>query len=141
MEDNIEDIFNEENDKIVPVVEDERKEDFITDAPPSGSFGDRILQDIEEDYKGIATKSQERKKERLALEKKLADKQTSLKKCKNVKNHRKTDINTKIAEKRKKLREEITQIKDELYNLALEEKGSQTTSESLVEGTTGGVDK
>ncbi|HMP28008.1 MAG TPA: hypothetical protein PKD85_00315 [Saprospiraceae bacterium] len=98
-------------------------------------YGDEVLKNLEQTYKGEVGVHEQRQTEKVALEKELKETKSKLNKAKNIKNHRKTTINTKIAENRKLYKNRITEIKDLLYNIDLEEKGSQISSSDLVDTT------
>lgn len=99
------------------------------------NYGDEIVQNIEAEYKGAIGIEEERKKEKEKLEKELKDVKNKLKKTKNIKNHKRTDLNSKASEQRKKYKARITEIKDLLYNIDLEEKGSKIKSSDLLDTT------
>lgn len=114
----LEDLFNEENAKIPETFEKTK------------SFADGIIEQIENEYLGNL---KDPIKEKRDLEIKLKKLKISMKNCKNIKNHKRTDINSKMALKRKLYKEEITKIKDKLYELYLEDKGSQLSSDNIIE--------
>jgi hypothetical protein len=97
--------------------------------------GEEVLKNLEQSYKGEIGVHEQRQKEKEMLEKELKETKTKLKKAKNVKNHKKTEVNTRIAAKRKLYKGRITEIKDKLYNIDLEEKGSKISSSDLVDTT------
>jgi len=102
---------------------------------PKFSYADTIVKGIENEYQNLPDVKAERKKEKEGLSKKLKDLQGKLKKVKNVKNHRAVEQNTKKAELRSRLRKEIEDIKDKLHAIDLEEKGSEVTSNQLMDET------
>lgn len=106
---------------------------------PKFSYADTIVKGIENEYQNLPDVKAERKKEKESLSKKLKDLQGKLKKVKNVKNHRAVEQNTKKAELRSRIRKEIEDIKDKLHAIDLEEKGSEVTSNQLMDETLKGA--
>lgn len=98
-------------------------------------YAESIIAKIEDEYKNMPSVDVERKKEREGLIKKITELTKSLNKCKNVKNHRKTQINQTLAEKRKKIKTEIEKVKDALHQISVEEKGANVSSQRLVDAT------
>lgn len=98
-------------------------------------YGQKVLESIEAEYKGMPDVASERAAEKVKLEAKLKNLQKSLKKVKNVKNHKMKAANAKNHELRVKIKDEIESIKDRLYDISLEEKGAGVTSSSLVDAT------
>jgi len=98
-------------------------------------YGQKVLDSIEAEYKGMPDVASERAAEKVKLEAKLKDLQTRLKKVKNVKNHKMRAANAKNHELRVKLKESIEGVKDRLYDISLEEKGAGVTSSNLVDAT------
>jgi hypothetical protein len=105
------------------------------DEEPSFDYGQKIISSIEAEYKGLPDVSIDRVKEKAALSLKLKEKQNKLRNTKNIKNHKKVVQNAQISDIRKKLRAEIEEIKDQIYNIDLEEKGSNITSTNLVDAS------
>jgi hypothetical protein len=123
----LEELF-EEADSQQPVIAEAEEE-------KSYDHGEKILKSLEQEYKGELNTNEQRKNEKLALEKELKETLKKLKNAKNVKNHRKTEINAKISARRKLYKQRITELKDKLYNIDLEEKGSEIASSDLVDTT------
>ena len=115
------------------ILQDERKEVGLPETKES--YADKVIRDIENEYKGIGTARMERQKEKKELQDRLKETTKKLKNVKNVKNHKLVNINAKAAELRKKLREEIKEIKDRLYDIDIEEKGSEVSSSKMVDTT------
>lgn len=99
------------------------------------SYGQRIVEKIEAEYKNAPDVAAERAMERKSLEEKLKILEKKLKNTKNVKNLRMRKLNAEKSAKRAVIRQEIDNIKDVLYNLSLEEKGAGITSTNLVDAT------
>lgn len=115
----------------------------IAATAPSEKFdyAENVVNALEEEFKGLSISvPEERKKHKEDLKTKLAILTKQLKSIKNVKNHRMRHINEKNAERRKKLRIQIETIKDDLYAIDLEEKGSEISSTSLVDATVQGFE-
>src|SRR4029079_18438185 len=98
-------------------------------------YGQRIINEIENDYKGLGSAKEEREKEKKDITEKIKTLKNKLRKMKNVKNHRLTKINKDISTKRKGIKGEIEKLKDRLHDIAEEEKGSAVTSETLMEAS------
>ena len=98
-------------------------------------YGEKIAADMESSFQNMPNIAQERKDEREHLTTKLADLGKQLRSIKNIKNHKMRHLNAKNAERRARIRAQIEQVKQELFDLELEEKGSQVTSTSLVDAT------
>lgn len=96
------------------------------------SIAERIEEEVRTELHDIATANKEREEEKRSLVDKLAQLKIRLNKTKNVKNPSKITLNAEISKKRAVLRKEIEEIKDKLYNIELEEKGSNITSEKLM---------
>lgn len=119
----------------------EVKEDYVFQDPEahlietSGKVdhAQSVVQQIENEYKNLPDISVERAKERKELEAKLKSLQKQLKSTKNVKNHRNVKANTERANMRKKLKEKIERVKDDLYRLEREEEGAAVTPSQLVD--------
>lgn len=127
VEDTLNDVFRELDDSIhVP-----------TDGTEDYDYANEVVASAEAEFRGIINAEKERLKEKSALEEKLKLLRSSLKKAKNVKNHRKVDINKKIAEHRKSLKAQISLAKDRLYELELEEKGSNVNAADLANASLG----
>jgi len=96
------------------------------------TYADRIVEEVKAEFEGRATAFKEREDEKRTLTERLTQLKAKLNKTKNVKNTSKIALNAEIAKKRGVMRKEIEEIKDRLYNIELEEKGSSMTSESLM---------
>jgi hypothetical protein len=112
-----------------------------TDGTENYDYAEEIVASAEAEFRGILNSEKERLAEKTALETKLKTLQISLKKTKNVKNHRKTDVNKKMAERRKEFKAQISEVKDRLYELELEKKGSSVNSADLASTTLGAPSK
>ena len=83
---------------------------------------DKFVARIEDEFIGGATPEQEdRQDERDNIEKKLAKYRRDLRGCKNIKNHRRTDANAKIGERRAKIKKKIEILELRLREIKLEE--------------------
>lgn len=122
----LEELFEEADSQQPVIVEVEEN---------SYDHGEKILKSLEQEYKGEVNANEQRKNEKLSLEKELKETQKKLKNAKNVKNHRKIEINAKISANRKIYKQRITELKDLIYNIDLEEKGSEIASSDLVDTT------
>ena len=96
------------------------------------TYADRIVEEVKAEFEGRATIIKEREDEKRTLSERLVQLKARLNKTKNVKNPSKIALNAEIAKKRAAMRKEIEEIKDKLYNIELEEKGSSMTSENIV---------
>lgn len=94
---------------------------------------DRVIETIESEFR--ETTSGEREKHKAKVLEDLAVLKKKLNACKNVKNHKATEVNLKQSETRKKLREQIEVVKDELERIKIEEEGSGMTVEKLMAKT------
>lgn len=99
------------------------------------SYADSLVADIEAKFQNMPNIEEERRKEKELLEEKIRTLTKKLKSIKNVKNHRLRAQNAQNSEKRAKLRAQIEEAKQELFNLEMEKQGSEITSTSLVEET------
>jgi len=93
-------------------------------APPP-SYGDRILAEIEDEFKGMKSASLEREKEKNELLDRLNSLKTKLKKTKNIKGVSHSNLNVGISKKRGLIKKEISDVKDKLTEIEMEEKGSK----------------
>lgn len=98
-------------------------------------YGQKVIDEIENEYKGLGTAKVEREREKAKITDQLKTLQVKLRKMKNVKNHRKANINADIASKRKAIKIQIESLKDRLYDINEEEKGAEVTSGTLMEST------
>jgi predicted nuclease with TOPRIM domain len=101
-------------------------------APPP-SYGDRILAEIEEEFKGMKNAITEREKEKATLLERLKSLTSKLKKTKNIKGVSHSDLNVERSKKRGLIRKEINDVKDRLAEIEMEEKGSKTSSADLLQ--------
>lgn len=125
-----------ESDKSLDEIFDElSKTDANTETEQKFDYADTIVKDIENEYQNLPDVKAERKKEKEALLKKMKDLQLRLKKIKNIKNHKLVEQNAKKAELRTRIRATIESIKDKLHAIDLEEKGSEITSDQLMNET------
>lgn len=98
-------------------------------------YAETIVSSFEDEFRNIPNAAAERRKHKEELTKKLADLTKKLKNTKNIKNHKMRAQNAVIAERRKKLREEIESVKDDLFAITQEESGENISSTSLVDAT------
>lgn len=120
-------IFNAESENYLP--EQEVPNDIDYD------YGQKVMAEIESEYRGLGSIKAEREKDRAKLNEKIRRLQHKLRTLKNVRNHRLININKDMASKRKAIKAEIERLKDLLYNIDEEENGASVTSEKLVEST------
>jgi DNA gyrase/topoisomerase IV subunit B len=112
------------------------REDIIENVDGHGyDYGQKVIDEIENEYKGLGSAKAEREKEKSMINEQIKTLQVKLRKMKNVKNHRRININTDIASKRKAIKTQIETLKDRLYDITEEEKGSTVTSGTLMEPT------
>jgi hypothetical protein len=106
--------------------------DITSDEP---NYAERVMADIEAEYKGYATVEQQRLKERDRLVKEGKDLQKSLTSIRNIRSLGvgARRVNQENSEKREKIRERIRLIKDQLALIEEEIKGSSVTSQNLVD--------
>lgn len=114
----------------------------LVNSPKELSFGEKMLNKIEEEFKreikeGDAAEAAllDRETERKKLLERVTELEIKLKKVKHIKNFRLAKANTSVAEKRKTMRAEIEKIKDRLYEIEIEAKGEAVTSERLSKNT------
>lgn len=84
-------------------------EEYNKQFPKKKTLADEILEGVQEEF--TTTKKID------TLKKEIDDLQSKMKKIRNVRNHRKSDINAKNAEKRKELKKQIEQKKLDLEEL------------------------
>jgi hypothetical protein len=108
-------------------------EEAYTEKPYS--YAEEVVNSIEQTYRQPKEIANERDREKNELTLKIGELKKKLNQTRNVRNPRKTSINQSLADKRKKLRAEIETIKDRLYQIDVEEKGSGMTSKDLVDAT------
>ena len=93
------------------------------------SFADSIIEDNERRFCAGSDLEKEKKECRdqiAALKKKLRS-------YHNVKNHRKVDMNAKMAQHRKEIRAQILAVSTRLEELGMEEEGAQVSATKLSE--------
>ena len=104
--------------------------------PKPYNYAEQVLEKIETEYRQPKIELDEREKEKKELGQKLEELKKKLNKTKNVKNTRKTAINKTQSNKRRVLKAEIEKVKDKLYQIGIEEQGSNITSSDLVNRST-----
>lgn len=87
------------------------------------NFIDKLEESVKEEFAGPAEEFVDREKVKEDLEKEKAELIRKLNKCRNVRNCRAKIANTKISEKRRKLRVQIGEIDLKLEDLKIEEEG------------------
>lgn len=98
-------------------------------------YGQKVMDAIENEYKNLPNVDTERKVEKALLEKQMKELTIKLRKTKNTKNHRRVIQNTAAATKRKEIKAKIEELKDQIYNIDLEDKGSNITSTNLTDAS------
>ncbi len=96
-------------------------------------YGQKMIDDIEAEYRGMPDIKAEREKEKNALTEKLKKLKNKLKSVKNVKNHKRVAANAQASELRKNLRAQIEKVEDQLYQIKMEEEGSTTNLTKLTQ--------
>lgn len=99
-----------------------------TDKPYN--YADEIMESLEKEYLLPQTMMNEREMEKKELNLKMGTLKRKLHQNKNIKNSR-SPANRTRADNRKKIREKIERIKDRLYEIQLEEQGSNISSKDL----------
>ena len=93
------------------------------------TYAEEAIEKVEQEYKNMGTNNESRNDEKTRLNKKLAELTTRLRKIKNPKNVRvAAGASSSMASKRMTIKTEIEQIKDRLYEIQVEEKGSSMDS-------------
>ena len=101
----------------------------------SGSTSKNIVEKIEEEFHRMSILSDEqrdRNNEKNTIKKKIKALEVEISRCKNVKNHRKTDANTQIATKRQHLREEIQGLRNRLGDIEDEEYAARASVSKFI---------
>ena len=98
-------------------------------------YAEQVMEKIENDYRQPGIEVNEREKEKAELKLKLGELKRKLHQSKNIKNVRKTEINKALADKRKQIKAEMEILKDRLYQIDIEEKGADVSSQKLVDST------
>lgn len=126
----------------IDAIFDQESANVVVNSDPDASrpsvsynYADKIVEELETEYQNMPNEAADREKEKILLNHRLKELQLKLKKVKNVKNVRRVEQNRKAHETREKIKAEIEEIKDKLYNIGLEEKGKDVTSTSLVDKT------
>jgi chromosome segregation ATPase len=94
-----------------------------------------VVERIEAEYRQIPDAIRERELEKSTLTKEMETLKRKIKSTKNVRNHRMVVANTAKSTARKEMKDRIEKIKDRLYEIELEEKGSGITSQNMVDAT------
>lgn len=97
------------------------------------SYADKLIDDIEKEYKNLSKEPEDREKEKKELGDRLREVKSKLKKTKNVRgvNHR--AANEAQAEKRRKLRQEMKDIEDQLSLIEMEEEGTTFSTKAMLD--------
>lgn len=96
---------------------------------------DRFVTDVENDFVGKRTITEEQKsrnEEREKLETELKEWKTKLRRAKNTKNCKRTAVNDKMHACREKYRLEISRIENRLLEIKDEETGGKIDAHALV---------
>lgn len=122
------------------VFDDELNNLFVEEQELRGIKKDVTIEDIEKAYMKMSEKDDltlQREKEKMEIIQKIKDTRTKLLKCKNIKNMSATGrrINQENAERRKKLKNKILDLQDELDKLKMEIDGSKLNHRNFVEGS------
>lgn len=94
-----------------------------------------VVERIEAEYRQIPDAIRERELEKSTLTREMETLKRKIKSTKNVRNHRMVVANTAKSTARKEMKDRIEKIKDRLYEIELEEKGSNITSQNMVDAT------
>ena len=107
-------------------------EQLMKELDKDDTYASRVVDDAEEEFLKLSTIEEEREKDRLEIAAQLKALKTKLRNAKNIRNHKKTDVNKSLSDKRKRIKQEIALLELKLEDLKMEKAGSEVTTDKLL---------